>query len=155
MPERAEAQIMTTQYAQFPFACVVVFILAAGCSGSTERPAESAPNEEKEQSIESLFEDPPPEVSDEPTMSERLLPQCATDKSATKFPRSSEGAAFRAIINMVIDSNGRAKDLCYRRVEGPLDVEEKAMSDRNDWKFDKKFAGQKREKLIVYRKNNQ
>jgi hypothetical protein len=146
---------MTTKSSHLSFASFLIIVSSTGCSGSTERPAEAAPTEEKQPSLESLFEDAPPEVSDEPSMSQRLLPECVTDRSATKFPRSSEGADFRAIINMVIDRDGRAKELCYRRVEGPLAVEEKAMSDRDDWKFDKKFAGQKREKLIVYRKKKQ
>lgn len=130
---------------------VSLAIMITACSGSKEMPAETAPSEGKDVPVETMFEDNQPTVTRQPSMSERLVPECITDRVATKFPKSSEGAAFRAIVNLVIGPDGLAQDICYRRVEGPLDMEEKAMGDRLSWKFDKKFAGQKREKLIIYR----
>lgn len=130
--------------------CVFACILS-GCASNAGTPAESSPTPKEEPSIESLFEDPAPELSKEPKASERLLPFCKTEKSPPRFPRSSNGASFRAIVSLVIAQDGSATELCYLRVEGPTDIEEKTMSDRDSWSYDKQFAGQPREKLVTYR----
>lgn len=127
-------------------ACVL-----GGCAGGGGNAAKPEAPAEEEPSIESLFQDPEPQLSKEPKASERLLPMCKTDESPPRFPRSSNGASFRAIVSFVIAKDGSASELCYQRVEGPLDIEEKAMSDRQSWSYEKEFAGQPREKLVTYR----
>lgn len=82
----------------------------------------------------------------------RLHPSCALEGEPPAFPPNSDGVAFRAWVRFTISASGRAEGLCYARVEGLHEFEEKAMADRGQWDFDKKYAGEPRERLVTYRK---
>lgn len=85
----------------------------------------------------------------------KAFPPC-TDPSGqplapVSFPASTDDADYRAIVQITIGSTGEALDPCFRAVEGPLELEEKALAERSRWKFDPAFAGQKRDRTITYR----
>ncbi|HSC89868.1 MAG TPA: hypothetical protein VLC09_21480 [Polyangiaceae bacterium] len=87
-----------------------------------------------------------------PSPGERLLPPCAADgKEPPAFPHATEGADYRAIVLVTIGDDGRASHLCFRRVEGPLALEQKALADRGEWRFPVDQAGQKRERTVTFR----
>lgn len=85
----------------------------------------------------------------------RAFPAC-TDKEGKPletppFPKDTEGAEYRAIVQITIGPAGEALNPCFRAVEGPFALEEKALAERSRWKFDPAFAGQKRDRTITYR----
>lgn len=79
-----------------------------------------------------------------------LLPSCG-DPEPPHFPAESAGAEFRAIVLVTVSKGGGGEDLCYLRYESRGDFEQTALADRADWRFDPAHAGQKRERLVVYR----
>jgi hypothetical protein len=79
-----------------------------------------------------------------------LLPSCG-DPNPPQFPPASEGAEFRAIVLLTVAEDGSGEGHCYLRFESRGDWEGTAMADRADWRFDPAHAGQKRERLVVYR----
>lgn len=79
-----------------------------------------------------------------------LLPACEV-ASPPPFPAGSDGAEFRAIVLLTVSVDGSGEDLCYLRLETQGDLEGTAMADRADWRFNPAHAGQKRERLVVYR----
>lgn len=85
----------------------------------------------------------------------KAFPRCV-DKNGGPLPTvsfspSSDDADYRAIVQITIGPNGEALDPCFRAVEGPLSLEDKALAERSKWKFDPAFAGQKRDRTITYR----
>jgi hypothetical protein len=86
----------------------------------------------------------------EPSTVGELLPACPPAEPPA-FPPDSEGAAFRAWVALKVVKDGKATDLCYQRVEVRGGTEEKAMADRHDWTFPLEHAGQRRERIVVYR----
>lgn len=89
----------------------------------------------------------------------RSFPPCAAEAEVSGgkplpppvFPASSEGADYRAILLLTIGEDGSAQEICFRRAEGPLRYEEKALADRAQWKYSSEHAGQKREKVVTFR----
>lgn len=85
----------------------------------------------------------------------KAFPVC-TDASGkplapVALPASTADADYRAIVQVTIGTKGEAVNPCFRAVEGPLALEEKALSERSSWKFDPAFAGQKRDRTVTYR----
>lgn len=85
----------------------------------------------------------------------RAFPACADAEgkplAPVPFPASSGDADYRAIVQITIGPKGEAQNPCFRAVEGPLALEEKALAERASWTFDPAFVGQKRDRTVTYR----
>jgi hypothetical protein len=126
---------------------LVALVTLAGCGTSTirVRPQVSPGTYDEDPAAESSA---PPRAAAGP-----VLPRCVEDPGLPPpaFPKQTDGADYRAIVQVTIGDKGEAVDPCIRRSEGPSDLEEKALKDRHEWKWDPKFAGQKRDHIVSFR----
>ena len=123
--------------------------LMAGCRTSTMHVAPDSSRPGGADSYASRRLDPDEEPGG------KAFPRCV-DKNgeplaAVSFSPSTNDADYRAIVQITIGPNGEALHPCFRAVEGPLSLEEKALAERSKWKFDPAFAGQKRDRTVTYR----
>ena len=127
--------------------CLLLLVCAEGCGTSTVRVRPQV-------SPGAYDQDPAPETSAPPrVVSGPVLPRCPEDPALPPpaFPQQTEGADYRAIVQVTVGDDGTALSPCVRRAEGPPDLEEKALKDRHEWKWDPKFAGQKRDHIVSFR----
>lgn len=128
-----------------PFAALV----ALGCAepvGPTG-PEKAAAYHEQEAAREEASKNP-----SKPTEAELALefPFCK-GKKPPPFPADTSGAAFRAVVFLRIDAEGKTTEHCYLAVEGDRKWEEKALGNVASWRYEKDHAGQPRERVVTYR----
>lgn len=123
-------------------AMTLVALSGAGCGATTRAgTSESAQTYDASSDV----------AAREPEASERLFPPCHEGGAPPEFPSKTEGAAYRAIVHFRISAAGKPEQPCFARVEGPLDLERKALADREQWTFPVEQAGQRRERIVFYK----
>lgn len=138
---------MTPRFQRFCLFPSALFALACGAPPGPTGPEKAAAYHAQEAEREDAAKNPRAPTESEMTLQ---FPMCS-GKKAPPFPNDTSGAAFRAIVFLRIDSEGKATEHCYLAVEGEKKWEEKALGEVSSWRYETEHAGEPRERVVTYR----